>query len=139
MKSSKDFVAKDLPKVAFDWAKFVSFIMSSPKELKRIGPAWILLLDICLNSDQSGIYSTTYLAVSRRYQVAPITVKKWRKHLCDGSVIESFSRGYSVAFRLLEPFSSFLKYAPQQKSETNKLLLETVLRALGDQELLHAA
>lgn len=92
----------------FKWQEFIAFLMGSPKQLHQVGPAWCLLLDICMNADRAGTYSTTYSALAKRYGVAIITAKKWRYRLCNQGVIESFSRGHSVVFRLNEPFISFL-------------------------------
>ncbi len=95
--------------VTADWDGLVHFLINNPDIREKVGPAWCLLFDIYLNADEAGIYSTTYSHLAKRYGVAVPTVKTWRKQLFQNSVIESYSRGHSVAFRLLEPFRSFLK------------------------------
>jgi hypothetical protein len=124
----------------FKWQEFVAFLMGSAKQLHQVGPAWCLLLDICMNADRAGTYPATYSGLAKRYGVAIITVKKWRSHLCNQGVIESFSRGHSVVFRLNEPFISFLTL--QQVFENGKnenVMTDMILKALKDQLLTKAA
>ena len=110
---------KEISTVMFDWHAFMEFLMKDCELKKRIGPAWLLLFDIYLNADKAGIYSTTYANLPKRYGVSRITVKKWRRHLSKGLVIESFNKGNVVIFRLLEPYQLFLKPRIQEKPQDN--------------------
>lgn len=122
--------------VSFDWPAFMDCLIQTPGTRERVGPAWLLLFDIYWKSDRAGMYSSTYTTLAKRYGVAPITVKKWRRHLCNQSVIESYSRGHSVAFRLREPFLSFLKPTSyQEKHELGDVLLQTVLNTMKARSL----
>ncbi len=95
--------------IYFHWDSFMSFLLSTPGKRECIGPAWFLFFDIANHADRAGMYTSTYSKLARKYRVALATVKAWRQHLRDSGVIESYSRGHSVAFRLLDPFASFLK------------------------------
>ncbi len=122
-------------RIIFDWNALIQFLFSSAEETKKIGHAWILFFDICLNVDRVGMYSATYKSLARRYQMAPITIKKWRQHLCQTSVIESFTRGHWIMFRLKGTYSSFLKPVnSKEKIGTNELLLQAVLKVMNDKE-----
>lgn len=121
-----------IPSVLFDWYQFMEFLMSDPKEVQKIGPAWPLLFDIYMNADHAGVYPATYQSLAKRYGVAPITVKKWRKQLCEQSVIESYSRGHSVVLRLRGSYLSFLKPASKKEGRDAKdILLQSVIKALN--------
>ena len=98
-------------KVFFDWTGLIRFLLETPGELQKIGSAWPLFLDIVRKVDSSGICFDTYSKMAQRYGVAVITVKKWRKHLHEHSVIESFSQGRTMAFQLLEPYRASLRSA----------------------------
>lgn len=122
--------------VYFDWPAFTRFLFSTSGQRERIGPAWFLFLDVAQHADRAGIYTNTYERLAKQYGVAKVTVKTWRKYLRQHGVIESYSRGHAVAFRLLEPYLSFLKPIGSEKIEPNqniedllalkKLLLKTV-------------
>lgn len=120
--------------VIFNWRKFVRFLMETPDAQKQIGPAWRLFMDICQNADQSAMYSTTYDCLAKRYEAPSITIKRWRRRLYQQSVIESFSRGHCVVFRLLPPFSSFVKiYQQNHKPYLKEAVLQKLFQALKDQ------
>lgn len=133
---------KELTQLRFNWEAFMAFVMEDSSRIKKIGYAWPLFFDINFNADNFGMYSATYAKLGKRYGVAMITVKKWREHLCKESVIESFSRGHSVAFRLRHPYLDFLKQDSkrQEKEKTNQvILLEKMIKALKDDSLLNTA
>ncbi|MEI7752215.1 MAG: hypothetical protein WCJ71_09030, partial [Candidatus Omnitrophota bacterium] len=73
-------------KLIFDWNEFMLCIFEKPSGREKIGPAWLLLFDIYFHSDASGIYSAAYSDLACRYGVSPITVKKWKRHLCHHAV-----------------------------------------------------
>ncbi len=114
--------------VRFDWFEFMPFLIGNQNLRVAIGPAWLLFFDICMNADKAGAHETTYSNLAQRYGAAMITVKKWRRHLCKHSVMESFSKGHSVVFRLNEPFRSFLRSAEEEANPKRLLhkLLEMV-------------
>ncbi len=124
--------------MAFDWQAFMRFLLETPGERGKIGPAWFLFFDIAFRADSGGLYTQTYAKLAKRYGVAIITVKKWRGHLYRNSVIETFNHGYAVAFRLLEPYRSFIRINPSEEMKSQeseelkdllalkKLLLKTV-------------
>lgn len=122
--------------IFFDWSAFITFLLETPGEREKIGPAWFLFTDIAHHADRAGIYADTYSRLSQKYSVAKVTVKTWRQYLRQHGVIESYSRGHSVAFRLLDPYLSYLKPIVHEKTEQTesiedllalkKLLLKTV-------------
>ncbi len=93
----------------------MEFLLKTPGEREKIGPAWFLFFDVAYQADSGGLYTAMYSELAKRYGVAAITVKKWRQHLFRRAVIESFSRGRSVAFRLLEPYRSFIKASDKEE------------------------
>lgn len=105
----KNALKEQSHEVEFDWDGFMKFLLETPGELKKVHFAWPLFCDIARNIDHAGLYTNTYTKLAQRYGVAPGTVKKWRKHLFRNLVIESYSRGHSVAFRLLRPYQDFVK------------------------------
>lgn len=134
-----DLEAKNgTPNIIFDWGAFMRFVMDTPGERRKIGPAWQLFFDICLNVDRTGMFSSTYIQLGKRYGVSPITVKKWRRYLSRSLVIESFNRGRFVAFRLQEPFLSFLQDF-NKNDQVGYFLLQKVLKAIKEESLSHAA
>ncbi len=106
MKAQQEGAKRD---TLFDCNEFMKFLLESNVEREKIGPAWFLFFDIARNADRAGIYADTYAKLAKKYGVAVITVKTWRQHLRKHSIIESYSKGHSVAFRLLEPYLSFLR------------------------------
>jgi len=122
-------------RMSFDWRAFMQFLFDSPGVAEKIGRAWLLFFDICSNLDRIGMYAATYQSLARRYQVAPVTVKKWRQYLCQHSIIESFTRGHWIVFRLTGPYLSFLRPANTKEIPgTNELLLRAVLNAIKGEE-----
>jgi len=109
VKNSELRLGNQSRKVFFDWAGLIRFLLETPGERQKIGSAWPLFLDIVRKVDNSGICFDTYSKMAKRYGVAVITVKKWRKHLHEHSVVESFSQGRTMAFRLLEPYRASLR------------------------------
>ena len=116
--------------VVFDWVAFMRFLFKTPGERGKIGPAWFLFFNIVQNMNRSGIYQTTYAALATKYDVSVATVKKWRKWLCKSGAIESYSRGHSVAFRLLEPYMSFVKAVSKDSEDQDDLKGLLVLKRL---------
>lgn len=125
----------------FDWYKFTDHLMEDHDLRTQIGPGWMLLFDIYRNADMAGFYSSTYQRLARRYGVATITVKKWREHLCRNGVIESFSRGHSVAFRLKGPFLFYLRPSvdSKDKQSSGDMLLKLLTDAMQRESILKAA
>ncbi len=125
----------------FDWGQFMDHLMKDHDLRMKIGPGWLLLFDIYRNADMAGFYSSTYQRLAKRYGVAAITVKKWRQHLCRNNVIESFSRGHSVAFRLKDPFLSYLRprQDSQDKQPSGDMLLKLLTDAMQKESTLKAA
>lgn len=125
----------------FDWYQFMDHLLKDHDLRTQIGPAWMLLFDIYRNADRAGFYSSTYQRLAKRYGVAPITVKKWREHLCRNHVMESFSRGHSVAFRLKDPFLSYLRphQDVQHKQSSGDVLLKLLTDAMQRESTLKAA
>jgi hypothetical protein len=109
VKSEIEERGTDSRSVYFDWNAFMRFLLNSSGRRESIGAAWFLFFDIATHADQSGFYSSNYAVLAKKYGVAKITVKTWRHHLRRHAVIESYSRGHSVAFKLLEPYLSFVK------------------------------
>ncbi|MFH0985065.1 MAG: hypothetical protein V1882_05960 [Candidatus Omnitrophota bacterium] len=130
-------LSRETNKLIFDWSEFMLCVFEKPAEREKIGPAWLLLFDIYFHSDASGIYSAAYLDLAKRYGVSPITVKKWKRHLCRNAVIDSFNHGRRVVFRLLPPYLCFLKTgSPKKDSDTTKnQVLQAVLQALKESNL----
>ncbi len=126
---------------SFDWPQFMDHLMKDQDLRIKIGPGWLLLFDIYRNADISGFYSSTYQRLAKRYGVATITVKKWRQHLCRNNVIESFSRGHSVAFRLKDLFLSYLRprQDSQDKQSSGDMLLKLLTDAMQRESALKAA
>ena len=93
----------------FDWNAFMRFLLNNSTNRESIGAAWFLFFDIATHADSSGFYASTYSSLAKKYGVAVITVKSWRQYLKKHLVIESYSRGHSVAFKLLDPYTAFLK------------------------------
>ena len=114
----------------FDWYKFMDQLTNDRDLRMQIGPGWMLLFDIYRNADGAGFYSSTYQSLAKRYGVATITVKKWREHLYRNGVIESFSRGHSVVFRLMAPFLSYL--SPRQDVQGKQSSADVLLKLLTD-------
>ena len=114
----------------FDWKAFMVFLLETQGEREKIGPAWFLFLNIVHNMNRSGIYQTTYAALATKYDASVATVKKWRKWLCKSGAIESYSRGHSVAFRLLEPYMSFVKAVSKDGEDQDDLKGLLVLKRL---------
>lgn len=108
MAMEKQRLAMAARKACFDWHSFISFLLNAPGKRESIGAAWFLFFDIANNADLAGIYTETYSKLARKYGVSLGTVKAWRQHLKDSGVIESYSKGNSVALRLLEPYVSFV-------------------------------
>ena len=108
--------------ISFDWKAFMRFFLETAGEREKIGPAWFLFFDIACRADRGGVYTQTYAKLAKRYGVAIITVKKWREHLYRHSIIETFNCGYAVAFRLLEPYRSFIRInsSEEMKSQENE-------------------
>jgi len=137
----------EIPKqnIVFDWKAFIGFLLDTAGERDKLGPAWFLFFDIAQNSDRVGIYANTYSKLEKRYGVAKVTVKTWRRHLHQQGVIESYSRGHSVVFRLLEPYMSFLKQVKSEKSgqvegmEDLLALKKLLLKAVADGQIKTAA
>ena len=130
--------AKQSEIIFFDWKAFIQFLLETQGEREKIGPAWFLFFDIACKADHGGLYTRAYSELAKRYRVAIVTVKKWRKHLYLNAVIETFNHGHAVAFRLREPYRSFIKidHSGEQRSEESeelkdllalkRLLLKTV-------------
>ncbi len=123
-------VTNETLKTSFDWNAFMQFLLETPGKREAIGPAWFLFFDIATHADQAGIYGTTYAKLAKRYGVAVITVKTWRQYLRRHSVIESYSQGHSVAFRLLEPYLSFVKRKDTDKTGQSDVQTMNALLAI---------
>ncbi|MBI3313035.1 MAG: hypothetical protein HYZ83_02230 [Candidatus Omnitrophica bacterium] len=110
--------------IDFNWKAYMRFLLETAGEREKIGPAWFLFFDIAYRADRGGLYTQTYAKLAKRYGVAIVTVKKWRKYLYQNSIIETFNHGHAVAFRLLEPYRSFIKTnsSKEIKSEENEEL-----------------
>lgn len=138
MSDEPNRLEKQNEKVFFEWRAFMKFLLETPGEREKIGPAWFLFFDIACRADRGGLYTRAYSELAKRYGVAIVTVKKWRKHLYLNAVIETFNHGHAVAFRLLEPYRSFIKidHSGEERSEESeefkdllalkRLLLKTV-------------
>ena len=113
MKKDESRLGREDGRVFFDWEAFMKSLLNGSGEREKIGPAWLLFFDIARNADQSGMWVNAYSEMAKRYGVATITIKKWRHYLCQNSVIETYSQGHLIAFRLLEPYLDFLKTASQ--------------------------
>lgn len=128
---------KKTAEITFDWNAFMRFFFETQGEREKIGPAWFLFFDICSNANKSAMYSGTYQTLGKRYNAAPITVKKWRRYLSSNSVIESFTRGHLIVFRLNEPYLSFLRPAPtKEESGPKDFLIQAILKAIKDESLM---
>lgn len=128
---------ESVQRAILDWNALIGFVLETRGEREKIGPAWLLFCDIAQHLDEEGFYTTTYSKLAKKYGVAVITVKKWREHLHQHSVLESYRNGRLIAFRLLDPYRKFLKRAnpvePKESREEiqdllalRKLLLKTV-------------
>jgi len=117
--------------VIVDWEVLIRFLLETPRELDKVRSAWPLFFDIVRNADQAGMFTSNYSGLARRYGVAVITVKKWRECLYRHFLIQSYSQGRFIAFRLLEPYLSFIKRADDQEThESNELKRLLALRKL---------
>ncbi len=122
----------------FDWEACIDFIFDQRGESERIGKSWPLLFVICSKVDRSGMYSSTYRALSMTFGVSPITVKKWKQHLCGQGIIEAFSHGARITFHLLSPYFEFMNlqglHNPNHNENSNVVLMKTLLTMIKNEQ-----
>jgi len=112
------------------------FLLETPGQNERIGSAWLLFFDIARCADPAGVFTNSYSQLAKKYGVAVITVKKWRQHLYQNLVIETFSRGSAVTFRLLEPYRNFIKIPDAEGIDDLKERREEMMDLIALKNLL---